>query len=90
MDTEKKLINRLNRLQGQIEAIKKRIVAQSENKESVDCMEIVSLIKASQGALRTFTESYMQEYMEKCMDTNMSKRDLEKKMSQLIKSVFEV
>lgn len=49
------LIHRLNRIQGQIEAVKKSIKIDDEK----DCVKTLRLIKAANNALKKFGEAYV-------------------------------
>lgn len=82
----KELINRLNRLQGQIDAVKTSII-----EEEHDCVKVITLTKAVQGALKKFAEAYVLQDMEYCLTTEkLSKKDIEKKLKELIESSFRL
>ena len=80
---QKELIHRLNRVQGQIDAIRKMI----ENNEP-DCIRVMQLLKASTNALKKFGEAYMQEHLHTCLQDNMPKEEMNQKMKDVIVSVF--
>lgn len=80
----KKLINRLSRVQGQIDAIKRNL----ESGEGSDCTENVHLLKASVTALKKFGEAYVSSHMEECMADGKSPAQMEDDMKKVIKSAF--
>ncbi len=83
---KKALINRLNRLQGQIEAIKKSV-----EQDERDCIKILSLTKAVQGAIKNFAEEYITQDIEYCLTKDeMNPRELEKKLKAVIESSFKL
>lgn len=80
------LVHRLNRIQGQIEAIKKSI--QSEEKE--DCLKTVRLIKASNNALKKFCETYVNYHLDECINNNLNPKHMEKELKEIVTSVFSI
>ncbi|MCB1159657.1 MAG: metal-sensitive transcriptional regulator [Leptospiraceae bacterium] len=80
------LIHRLNRIQGQIEAIKKTL----QNEEERDCIKIMRLVKAANNALKKFSEVYVTEHMEECMRNGSSSGKIEQEMKEVISSVFNL
>lgn len=75
----KALLNRLSRIQGQIEAIKKNI-----QKEESDCEANLMLLKASINGLKNFGSSYMKCSLAACLEKeNIS----EKNMGKIIKAI---
>jgi DNA-binding FrmR family transcriptional regulator len=70
----KALLNRLSRIQGQLEAIKKNI-----QKEDADCEANLMLLKASINGLKNFGSSYMKCSITNCLaDEKISQKNLEK------------
>lgn len=84
MNNKTALIHRLNRAQGQIEALKRSVQAD----ENLDCSKMLQQIKAVSQALKKFAEAYVSQHMEVCLEKNMSKRDIEKKLQEVITSAF--
>ena len=80
------LIHRLNRIQGQIEAVKKSL--KSEDKK--DCVKTLRLIKAANNALKKFGESYVNIHLEECLNSDISKKDMEKGLKEVINSAFSL
>ncbi|RME88793.1 MAG: transcriptional regulator [Candidatus Hydrogenedentota bacterium] len=79
----KAIIDRLSRVQGQIEAVKKMIEA-----EETDCLKVMQMMKASTNALKKASEAYIQEYVQTCVQTNMAEPELKAKLEAIIKSAF--
>lgn len=80
------LIHRLNRIQGQIEAVKKSL--KSEDKK--DCVKTLRLIKAANNALKKFGEAYVNIHLEECLNSDISKKDMEKGLKEVINSAFSL
>ena len=71
------LIHRLNRIQGQIEAVK-------------DCVKTLRLIKAANNALKKFGEAYVIMHLGECMASDTPKKDMEKDLKEVISSAFSL
>ncbi|MGV3526863.1 MAG: metal-sensitive transcriptional regulator [Candidatus Sericytochromatia bacterium] len=84
MSEDKQLIHRLNRVQGQIEAVRKRLV----NQEPMDCVETLRLIKAANQALKKFGEAYVQTHLKECVRKDASREELEKGLQEVVSSAF--
>lgn len=84
MKDDKHLIHRLNRVQGQIEAIRKRLIAQDET----DCIETLRLVKAANSALKKFGEAYVSQHLKDCVRSGASKQELEEGLQEVITSAF--
>ena len=78
------LANRLSRVQGQIEAIKKSILA-GEDKE---CLKTMQQLKAINNAIKKFGEAYVSHHFDECLNTKVPKRDLERDMKEIINATF--
>jgi len=74
---DKSLINRLARIQGQIEALKKSL-----NSPSKDCHKDLLVLKAAINGLKKFGAAYMIHNIEKCLKEN-------KNQEQIIKTAIE-
>lgn len=57
------ITHRLNRIQGQIEGLKKAVASPEKN-----CSDILYQIKAVRSALKKVGDVYVEDYMETCMD----------------------
>ena len=68
---DKSLINRLSRIQGQIEALKKSL-----NSESQDCQKDLLVLKAAINGLKKFGAAYMIQNLEKCLKENKNKEEI--------------
>lgn len=83
-ETEKQLVHRLNRVQGQIEAIRKRLI----NNEPMDCVETLRLIKAANNALKKFGEAYVSAHLKDCVRNDVSREELEQGLQEVVASAF--
>jgi DNA-binding FrmR family transcriptional regulator len=83
-DETKKLINRLSRVQGQLDAIKRNL----EEGDQTGCTENVHLLKASVTALKKFGEAYVSSHMEECIADGKAPEKMEEDMKEVIKSAF--
>ncbi len=80
------LINRLNRAQGQIEAIKKIL----ESPDSTDCLKTMQLLKAANNALKKFGEAYVERHLSECIHRGVPERELESNLKEVISSAFSL
>jgi DNA-binding FrmR family transcriptional regulator len=78
-DTQKKLLDRLSRAEGQIRALRK--ILQDEKKQ--DCKKFISQIKAASSALRSVSEQYVITHIHHCH--SLSKEERESKITEAIK-----
>ncbi|MCA9365311.1 metal-sensitive transcriptional regulator [Candidatus Kaiserbacteria bacterium] len=73
------LINRLNRAEGQVRALR-----ESLEKDSIkDCKEFITQIKAARSALKHTSEQYVLMHIKKCQSLPAKKRD--EQISEAIK-----
>ncbi|MCS6984836.1 MAG: metal-sensitive transcriptional regulator [Leptospiraceae bacterium] len=79
---ERELVHRLNRIIGQVEAIKKNL-----EKDGGDCLETVLLTKAAIQALKKFAQAYLEESVRRCSSEGQ-KEEFTQKMQEIIKSLF--
>lgn len=84
MSDDKQLIHRLNRVQGQIEAIRKRLV----NQDPMDCIETLRLIKAANNALKKFGEAYVSAHLKECVKNDLPRETLEANLQEVVASAF--
>ncbi|TGN10514.1 metal-sensitive transcriptional regulator [Leptospira ilyithenensis] len=80
-----KLIHRLNRIQGQLEAIKNSIL-----NEEKDCEKALLLLKASHQAMKKFGEAYVLDNIETCFDEKKSMSLLEADTKKAIRAAFSL
>jgi len=85
MSTSTDLVNRLSRVQGQIEAIKKSLQADDAER---DCLKTMQLLKAVNNAIKKFGEAYVTYHFEECASGNVPKKDLEKDIKEIINASF--
>ena len=81
---KEKLIHRLNRASGQIEAVKRMI--QDEN----SCLETLQQLKASINALKKFGEAYMQDHLNDCLEKGLSKSETKQALTTVISGAFSL
>ncbi|GEM_PF-1119453 len=87
MDKDK-LIIRLNRVIGQVEAVKKRLETQDE--ANPQCLDTIHLIKAATNALKKFGEAYVQDYFDHCLNESPDIQDAEKqRLAKELKSIIQ-
>lgn len=79
------LIHRLNRIQGQIEAIKRNLIDQPS-----DCKKNIQLLKAATNALKKFGQAYVEEHMQQCLNTNIDPKEIESDLRNVISSAFSL
>ena len=84
MSTQNDLINRLSRVQGQIEAIKKNIVSGDDK----DCLKTMQLLKAVNNAIKKFGEAYVTHHFDECLTTKTPKQNIEKEIKDIINATF--
>lgn len=81
------LTNRLSRIIGQLEALKKSI----HSSENHDCLATIQQLKASINGLKKFGESYVKEHMKTCVRQNKtSSDDMESMLSDIISGAFSL
>lgn len=83
------LIHRLNRAQGQIEAIKKSLAAGEEK----DCQKTLNLLKAANNALKKFGEAYVSQYVTECMHKSQEHKtpeEMDTMLRDIITSAFKL
>ncbi len=80
-----KLIHRINRIQGQLEAIKKSIL-----EEEKDCEKAILLLKASHQAMKKFGEAYIQDYMVTCFKEKKGQGSIELDVQKAIRAAFSL
>ena len=83
MNTED-IIHRLNRVQGQIEGLKKAI--SSSEKE---CADILYQIKATRSALRRVGELYAEVSMCECIDENCPLETKKKRITDTLHAILK-
>ena len=83
---DEKLVRRLNRAIGQIDAIRKKI----ESGKDKDCVKTLQQLKASINALKKFGEAYMSTHLETCLSVDTDRNQLKAQLDQVIKGVFSL
>lgn len=85
---DKKLIHRLSRVQGQIEALKLSLEEGSFSEEK--CLANLQLLKASINGLKKFGAAYMASNVHNCLQKNMPQEELEAVMQLAIETGFDL
>jgi DNA-binding FrmR family transcriptional regulator len=80
------LIHRLNRIQGQIEGLKKAIVSHDPKK---NCSDILYQIKAVRSALKKVGEVYAEDYMEHCITDSTSNTTKKERVVNILKAMIK-
>ncbi len=71
------LINRLNRISGQLDAIKKSI---KNGEDQQNCREVLLLIKTTNNALKKAGEAYVRLHIDKCSASG----DVKKQVNEIM------
>lgn len=78
------LITRLNRIEGQISAIKRSL----ENGTADDCEKVLYQLKAATNGLKRFGEAFSHEYAKRCVDEKMGHKQFAKEIDRIISTAF--
>ncbi len=78
-DTNKALIDRLSRAEGQIKALKRTL----EEGEAVDCKNFIAQVKAARSALRAVNDQFIMSHISSCQSLPPAERDAQ--MQEAIK-----
>ena len=68
-DTQQKVLDRLNRIEGQIRGIKKMIA------EGRGCYDVLKQVAAVSGALRSLQKVMMESHLEGCLLEALNRKD---------------
>lgn len=82
----KELVHRLNRIIGQIEALKRNL----QQEEANDCVQNMQLLKASTNAMKKFGEAYIKRHLSECMQNGDNAKELEENLNQVVRSAFSM
>jgi len=78
------LVQRLNRIEGQIGALKRSL----EKTDTNDCTQTLFQLKAATNGLKRFGEAFAREYAKRCMKEGKSATQLSKDIDQIISTAF--
>jgi len=78
-----KLIHRLSRIQGQIEAIKRSLIAETD-----DCARTIEQVKASSQGLKKFAQAYVENHLEACVLRGTSVQAVHNDLGKVIQASF--
>lgn len=79
------LIHRLNRVSGQIEAIKRNL----DSDDKADCLKNIQQLKAVIEALKKFGQAYIETKVDKCLATT-SPEDMGSHLHEIIQATFSI
>jgi DNA-binding FrmR family transcriptional regulator len=77
-DTRKNLLNRLNRAEGQIRALRQML----ETDDAEQCREFIIQVKAARAALKRASEQYILAHIHRC--ESLPKKEREQKITEAI------
>ncbi len=80
------LIHRLNRIQGQIEAIKRSL----ESEKLDDCRKNILLLKAATNAMKKFGNAYVEAHLDQCVASKTNLKQVEKELRSIVASAFSL
>lgn len=83
-DTDR-LVHRLNRIEGQIDAVRRAIA-----KGDADCLTQIRQIKAARSALKSFAEAYVEEYALACAKQSHASSRLAPKLREVVVAAFTI
>lgn len=81
----KDLIHRLNRISGQIAAIKRNIETGTGS-----CADNIVLTKAVIQALKKFAQAYVEQHVSECSRMGSSAKDIEEELKKVVASAFSL
>ena len=68
-DVRQKVLDRLNRIEGQVRGVKKMI------EEGRGCFDILKQVSAAGGALRSLQKVMLEEHIQGCLEEALKKKD---------------
>lgn len=81
--TTDRLVHRLNRIEGQIDAVRHAI-----EQGDADCLAQIHQIKAARSALKSFAEAYVEEYALACAKESHASPRFAPKLRRVIAAAF--
>jgi len=82
----KDLVHRLNRITGQIDAIRKKL----DGGEDKDCLATLQQLKASINALKKFGEAYMTQHLDECLKQGGNPDEMKADLKSVISGAFSL
>lgn len=80
-----KVLDRLNRIEGQVRGVKKMI------EEGRGCFDILKQVGAASGALRSLQRVMLEQHIQGCLEETLrSKGDRERLLHELVKNLSEL
>lgn len=84
--TSRDLIIRLNRIEGQISALRREV----ESGTAEDCEKTLYQLKAAINGLKRFGEAFAREYAQRCLTQTTKKSLLAKDVDRIISTAFSL
>lgn len=81
--TDNRLVHRLNRIEGQIDAVRRAI-----EEGDADCLAQIRQIKAVRAALKSFAEAYVEEYALACAKASHASPRFAPKLREIVSAAF--
>ncbi len=79
------LIVRLNRIEGQVQALRNAL---ERGVTDTDCVRTLYQVKAATNALKRFGEAFTHEYAKRCLAENTGRARLAHRVDDIISSAF--
>lgn len=83
-DTTRELVQRLNRVEGQINALKRSL----EEGNTDDCTQTLYQLKAATNGLKRFGEAFARAYAKQCIREGKGAAHLTARVDQIISTAF--
>lgn len=80
-----KLVHRINRIQGQLNAVK-----QSIENPNQSCIDTVQLMKAAHSGIKKLSHAYMEAYVQECSSEHKLTHAQQKTMQEILKALFTI
>lgn len=80
LEDQRKLVNRLNRIEGQVRGIKRMV------EENAYCIDILIQVAAANAALNSFNKELLSEHIKTCV-TNDIKEGKEETVDELVATI---
>lgn len=88
-DATKALIYRLNRIQGQMDALKHAILEGRPTRDG-ECLRYIRQIKAVHAGVKAFGEAYVRDYALACAKRDSVSPRMRKTMEEVVVSAFTI
>ena len=80
-----KVLDRLNRIEGQVRGVKKMI------EEGRGCFEILKQVSAASGALRSLQKVMLEQHIQGCLEEALNKKgERQRLLGELVKNISDL